>query len=70
MQEIIVTLIALVAMLWSANRMFLYIKKLKEGNSPCAGCGSTDCPVSKSFETKKNGDFCKKNMENACGFKK
>ena len=70
MQEIIVTLIALVAMLWSANRMFLYIKKLKEGNSPCAGCGSTDCPVSKSFETKKNGDFCKKNMGNACGFKK
>ena len=70
MQEISVTLIALVAMLWSANRMFLYIKRMKEGNSPCSGCGCTDCPSLKTFETKKNSDFCKKNMENACRFKK
>lgn len=70
MQEIIVTLIALVAMLWSANRIFHYIKRINGQNSPCAGCGSTDCPAMKNLETKKNSDFCKKNMENACGFKK
>ena len=70
MQEIIVTLVVLVAMLWSTNRIFHYIKQLNSKNNPYTGCGCTNCPTLKNLKTKKNSDFCKKNMENACRFKK
>jgi len=58
LQQIIVLVIVFLCVVWVGARIFLYFRKIRNNENPCAGCGS-DCSI-KSLRTNQKYN-CKKN---------
>lgn len=53
-QEIIVGIVVFVSFVWLIRRIVQYINRIKRNESPCSGCGCSECPSAKGCGYEKN----------------
>ena len=73
-QEIIVGGIVIVCIYFISKRILHYIKRIRNNEPSCDGCGS-DCggcchTYAQRYKNEKKHDFIEKNLENPCRIKK